>query len=356
MKILYIAPENTVGTLNLWKRGHESRGHTCRTITMYRSSGGYPEDICLDLPFINSSPTYIRTRDKFVSAIKKDHLQHRPPRWSPTIWERAYFRFRDWIWSFKIEPVLQELDVFTFDVVHFEWGLDLYRSGALARRLKDAGVKIICHYHGQDLRNRGVIPILDSLADLNLTNELDLLDLHPRLNYLFLPFEVKKYQPKKTLNEPLVISHATTNWFYKGTNKIVEVGRELEKSHGIVFHLMEQIPNEEVLCIKAESDIYIDQITDRGGWGYGMNSLESLSLGVATCTRMNERYQAFLPDHPFVNCDETTLHGKLVKLIENPDQILKKGREGRRWVERTHDLDRVLDQLYEYYQQLGLSC
>ena len=29
MKILYIAPENTVDTLNLWKKSHEKRGNEC---------------------------------------------------------------------------------------------------------------------------------------------------------------------------------------------------------------------------------------------------------------------------------------------------------------------------------------
>ena len=37
MKILYISPENTVGTLSLWKRAHEELGNHCRYITYYPS-------------------------------------------------------------------------------------------------------------------------------------------------------------------------------------------------------------------------------------------------------------------------------------------------------------------------------
>ena len=37
MKILYISPENTVGTLSLWKRAHAELGNHCRYITYYPS-------------------------------------------------------------------------------------------------------------------------------------------------------------------------------------------------------------------------------------------------------------------------------------------------------------------------------
>ena len=37
MKILYISPENTVGTMSLWKKAHEMHGNTCDFITFYKS-------------------------------------------------------------------------------------------------------------------------------------------------------------------------------------------------------------------------------------------------------------------------------------------------------------------------------
>ena len=51
MKILYISPENTVGTLSLWKYIHERNGHTCRYVTFFPSPKNYRDDICLNLPF-----------------------------------------------------------------------------------------------------------------------------------------------------------------------------------------------------------------------------------------------------------------------------------------------------------------
>jgi len=87
-KILYISPENTVGTLNIWKKYHESRGNHCRYITFYRSAAGFPEDICLDLPLINTGNFYRRTRHQLQSLNygrdPKSHLQGNPPVWKPS--------------------------------------------------------------------------------------------------------------------------------------------------------------------------------------------------------------------------------------------------------------------------------
>ena len=43
MKILYISPENTVGTLTLWKKEHTKRNNQCRTVTFFRSPKGFDE-------------------------------------------------------------------------------------------------------------------------------------------------------------------------------------------------------------------------------------------------------------------------------------------------------------------------
>ena len=47
MKILYISPENTVGTLTLWKNEHLERGNECRTVTFFRSPKDFDEDISI---------------------------------------------------------------------------------------------------------------------------------------------------------------------------------------------------------------------------------------------------------------------------------------------------------------------
>ena len=103
-------------------------------------------------------------------------------------------------------------------------------------------------------------------------------------------------------------------------------------------------------------DIFIDQIGNKGGWGYGMNSVESLSMGICTLTEMNDEYNSFVPDHPFISVNEHTLESKIDELIINRNLILKHNRKSRQWVQKYHDIKNVSDELYRYYEKIGLLC
>jgi len=92
-----------------------------------------------------------------------------------------------------------------------------------------------------------------------------------------------------------------------------------------------------------------------GGWGYGVNSLETLSMSIPTCTRMNEQCDRFFVDHPFINVNHDSLRAKLIELIEKPDYRRNKGKEGLEWVNKTHSLCSVVNKLYQYYIEAGIE-
>jgi len=162
------------------------------------------------------------------------------------------------------------------------------------------------------------------------------------------------FETKKKIGDPITICHATTNRIIKGSDFIISTCRELEKSNGIRFLLIENQSHEKAIQLKSQADICIDHIGELT-WGYGMNSLESLSMGIATATYLNETYVQFIPDHPFINVRPDNLKQSLIHYIQNPELILKKGQEGRRWVEKYHDYRNVVQQLYDYYRQIGVE-
>ena len=91
MKILYISPENTVGTLNLWKKAHEKRGNECRFITLFKSKQEYDDGLCLNLPFIKSSTLYLQFRNKYYKIFKDKEGDYNkligyPHVWKPNFW------------------------------------------------------------------------------------------------------------------------------------------------------------------------------------------------------------------------------------------------------------------------------
>jgi len=254
----------------------------------------------------------------------------------------------------KIENAITLYNLYDFDVIHFESGMDFFKDERFAVEAHNRGAKIICHYHGEDLRTRGVMPKLNQISSLNLTNEPDLLNKHPNIHYLFLPFNTTQFQQKETLNNPIRVAHAPTNRYYKNTQAIIDVCTQLESKGKIAFDLIENIPHTDALKRKQKADIFIDQIGDRGGWGYGMNSVESLSMGICTVNTIQTAMLSLLGDHPFVNANEKTLRSLLEELVSNHDQILAAGKKGKQWVEEKHDVRFVAKRLYDYYEGIGL--
>ena len=360
MKILYISPENTVGTLNLWKLAHEARGNECTFITLYKSKHNYDPGICLDLPLLNTSSWYLHGRNRYYQMFRGELGDYKekngcPPVWKPnTRFEKLYFQFRDWIWHFKVEPTIENLRLLDYDIYHFEWGLDFYRDSRFAKKIAELGKPIICTYHGQDMRTRGVIPEMDELSQLNLTSELDLLKKHPNLKYLFLPCDTSQNKQRKKINKPIKICHSPTNHHYKGSETIIPICIELAKRTDVEFVLIENKPYEETQKIKQSCDILIDQIYNRGGWGYGMSSVEAMSMGLCCVTELVQEYKDFIPDHPFVDVTYDTLRETLEKLIDNPKQVLNYKEKSYEWIVKYHDLHNTANILYRYYEENGI--
>jgi len=359
MKILYIAPENTVGTLTLWKKIHEERGNECQMITLYRSSNHLDSDICLDLPMISSQSWYMNLRHKYYQIIRGplgDYQEKEgyPPTWkTANIIEKLFFKFRDWVWSFKIEPVIEKYNLLNYDIVHLEWGLEFYRDGRFVKRLHENNIPIICTYHGQDLRTRGVIQNIDQYSRLNLTSEVDLLEKHPNINYLFLPYDTSQHDPVYEPGNPIRICHTPTNRYYKGSETIISICERIAEEENVEFILVENRSNSETQKIKNSCDILIDQVHNRGGWGYGMNSVEAMSMGLCCVTELNDAYRSFIPDHPFVDVTGESLYDTLKSLVRNNKLLLQKKKQSRGWVVKHHDQKNVGNALYQYYGDNG---
>ena len=96
MKILYISPENTVGTLTLWKKEHIRRKNQCRTVTFFSSPKGFEEDICLNLPFNFTKPYLSMMRNIFYKQYRGEEgyfkeKEGHPPIWQPDGWLDSIF-------------------------------------------------------------------------------------------------------------------------------------------------------------------------------------------------------------------------------------------------------------------------
>ena len=348
-RILHIAPTNISGVPGQLVQTEKQLGFDSRLVTLFRDKRNYFEDICLNLPFIDFFGT--KWIKKFVSSPEKCRVTNTikvpekiPVEWRPhNIFEHYLVNFRDFIWNDKIENAIQKYHLKEYDVLQLDGGLGFYRNSGFVIEQKKDGKKIICCYTGSDLRTRGVIPSIDKISDLNVSVEFDHLKLHPNIHHVFFPFDcgpIKKQE--QTDHSRIRIGHAPTNRQAKGSDVILQVLNELY-SYNIEIVLIENLPYEKALELKRTCDIFIDQI---GDLGYGINSLESLAMGIPTCSCLAPGFKAHYPDHPFVVINAENLKEQVTELILNKDLRRELSAKGREWVEHNHSAVRTVEKIH----------
>jgi glycosyltransferase involved in cell wall biosynthesis len=367
LKILHLAPQNYAGVPYSFYKMHLHCGDKSRLITFHKNSLDFPEDVCLNLPLPNFSLAKkwrkhtVNIREKELTPEEPQSIITTPdlaPVFAPkNIFEHYYFSLNDLLKKNKIESIIKEYDLDSYDIIHYDAGLDFFRNASQAIKWKKQGKKIVCCYFGSDLRIRGIIKPLDNISDLNITSEYDHLKLKQDLHYLFYPFDPSELPPKNNLNnETLTIVHSPTNRKYKGTDLIISVIDRIKKEKNINFLLLENIPRPELIKIKAKADISIDQVGGTmGGTGYGKAGLETLAIGIPTITNMTPDYASWLPENPFtVANNQNELYSKLNFLIDNPSQRIESGNNGISWVKKYHGFEQVNKKLFELYKLKGI--
>lgn len=355
-KILHIAPMNYAGVPYSFYDMHLKCGDYSRIITLHKNERSFPEDICLNLPLPGSGFAKKWRKKKTAETITS--TSDTAPVFRPRNFaEQIYFGLSDLMRRPVIEEAIERYNLNDFEIIHYDAGLDFYRNSAQAKKWKRQGKKIVCCYYGSDLRARGIIGELDAISDLNITSEFDHLELKKDLHYLFYPYDPSELPEKNNQeNEKVRIVHSPTNRKYKGTELIISVIERIRKEKKIEFILMENLPREEVLKVKSQSDICIDQVGgSMGGTGYGKAGIETLAMGIPTITNMTKSYSAWLPENPFAvanNADE--LYRVLNEMIGSAELRNTMGEKGKEWVRKYHGYENVNKKLYELYRTSGI--
>lgn len=355
-RILHIAPQNYAGVPYSFYEMHNACGDYSRIITLHKNPLQFSEDICLELPLPAFSAAKLwRKRKVEITQLKKVTYPHyfKPA----NIAEKLYFFLNDTVRRPAINKVIRDYKLDTFDIIHYDAGLDFFRYPHQAIKWKNAGKKIVCCYYGSDLRLRGLIKELDEISDLNITSEYDHLSMKDDLHYIFYPYSTKELPgTDRKPGQKIKIIHSPTNRKYKGTELILSVIEKVKKEREIEFILCEGVPRGELLEIKAGCDISIDQVGGTmGGTGYGKAGLETLAMGIPTITNMTREYENWLPENPFVvanNADD--LFEQLIRLIDDEEFRISNGKAGKDWVEKYHSFESVNKALKELYKTKGI--
>jgi len=357
MKILYIAPEHVSGTLALFKEEHERRGDHCRYVTFWHSRWNFPDDICLNLVGMPNRP-WVRALRRMVAhdphEVPSRVVNGRVPQWQPSPTAGVLHALRDERNWRRVRTAIEEFSLLDFDVLHLDGGADFTRDARFARAFHDLGKPVISYYHGSDLRSRGYIPAVDTITDLRITPEWDLAVLDSRLHYQYLPARIESFTYRPfSIHSPVRIGHAARNP-QKGTSFIERAIVELQSLFPVEFVMIRDVSHSQALEAKASCDIFVDQLTNAGGWGYGMSGVEALAMGIPVITNIPEEMLPLIGEHPFVLATPESITSVLRELIEDRARCGHLSRFGREWVEERHDLRRVMDSQYGHYRNLGL--
>jgi len=354
MKILHLSPQNYTGTIDLFVRGHRELGHESRLVTFYRAVNDYPEDICLDLPFVGPQPWLLALKKLVRAGSLRVPYTGTTERifWSPSPVERVLMAVRDRIWEPRVERAARKYGLWDFDVYHLEGGMSFFRDGRDVLKLKERGKKIVSYYHGLGLRMRGAIAPVWEATDVHLTCEFDLYQRYPEVDYLFLPFD-QGLLPRAEPHEGRIrICHAPRIRSVKGTEEIIAAVEELSRDLPVELVLIENVSNARAIQLKASCHIAIDQVAS-GDMGYGVNSLESLSMGVATVTNLSRAYQDFIPDHPFFLTTPSTLKRDLRELVIDRELRSSHAQAGPPWIRKRHHWLSVTREIHSIYRRMG---
>jgi glycosyltransferase involved in cell wall biosynthesis len=361
LRILHIAVENFCGIPLDLVGAHRSHGHVSNLITYIPSVRGYEDDLCLRYALVGS-PLLEGLKKTlkvgtWIREIEYGSMEEGiPPVTDPASFlERNFLRFRDILWERKARKAIDRWGLLEYDIYHLEGGLGFLRSGEIVKELKARGKRIVTMYYGSDLRLRGVHPVIEEASDLDLTIEFDHLKLYPKLKFLFLPTDISRFPAADPGRKkgPLRIGHSPTRRELKGTHSVIKAVDEVSRNYDVELVLIEGMSYKEAVRLKSSCQIFIDQVGNTGGTGYGVSSVESLAMGIPTVTDFAPDLEEFIPDHPFVLANPDNLAEMIVPLLEDHHLRIAKGEEGRRWAVKNHHSERVAERIYEFYREMN---
>jgi glycosyltransferase involved in cell wall biosynthesis len=287
-----------------------------------------------------------------------------------------------------------------YDVFHFHFGSSFFGSGApydksgwlarlLARRdvpgLKGRGKTIVFHFHGCEVRNRAhmleaharaactecqpfcapdrqraLLADAAKYADRVFFSTKDLAESVPNGIELPLAIETARWEeagrahPLPAIAErdgvrgPVVIAHAPTNRWIKGTSHVEAAFERLQREFPqLELRLIEKLPWAEMPRSLAACDLLVDQLFM--GW-YGLLAIEGMSLGKAVVCHIR---RDFMDEAcPVVDATAETLVDVLRPLIADPSRRAALGARGQAWARSRHDQAVVGKALLAHYEGL----
>ncbi|AGB48754.1 glycosyltransferase [Methanomethylovorans hollandica DSM 15978] len=317
MKILHIRNiANVAYNLSLQQK---SLGHQVRILDITENYTNDYEDISLNLP---------------LNYPKKDLLK------------RFYI-----IYKILIKLLREE----NFDIIHLHDGGIFPMDLDIPLLFKFYG-KVVIHWHGSKLRNNGK-SFGSRFADVHIVSTPDLLEYAPEATWVPNPIGWHGLTKIDRNDGKILIGHAPTNRFYKGTIYFIEAINALKRQYqNVECVLIENTPHKETIELVSKCDIVVDSVgfydKRQTGW-YGILTNEVQQMGIPSCTWIKPSVEPYLEKpNGIINVTKDNLKQELENLMMVADLRKQLGEQGKKYVEKVHNNEKICAEIMELYNIL----
>jgi glycosyltransferase involved in cell wall biosynthesis len=280
-------------------------------------------------------------------------LVFRPQQWRPDEYDinldlpRGNLLRRQLVQWRALARYLPETDVF-----HFYFGKTLVPKSLNMPILRAARKKSVMHFLGDDIRGKP-LDELEYRKKFNrwLVGSYAATRWVPDAEVVPPGLDLRQYQPVAPVQRerPLVV-HAPSDPEKKGTRHVIAACEQLPVDLDVVHG----VRHEEAVERFKRADIVVDQMHYL--W-HGVFAIECMAYGKPVITHLDaeaveQTEQAFGLKVPIVTARPDDLVAKLRPLVESFERRRRLGEEGRAYVERVHDIDKVAGRFIEIYRSL----
>lgn len=292
----------------------------------------------------------------------------------------SYLGYRDHLINTNEEEVRRTHRhmIHFFDLFHFHYACSLLDNYEDLPVIQAKGKKMVMHHWGNDVRfhgqarhNNRYVYTGDSPPDETMHRQLTEISTYIKeaivqdyevyayvapyyenVHVVPIAIDLQQFEPAYPPMDKsrLLVLHAPTNPDFKGTEQVEAAIRQLHPFYDFEYRRIEKMNHEEAVKLYRDADVIVDQV--RCG-SYGLLSVEAMALGKPVVAYVRDDLtQRFPPDLPIVNAHPGNVTSRLQWLLDNAGMRNELGRKGRRYVEKYHAVEAVVDQLLSIYEQL----
>ncbi len=269
--------------------------------------------------------------------------------------------------------------IYKYNVFHFHFGISMLQNHVDLYLIKKFNKKIIMQHWGSDVRrielaqevtpfavakasSSEILASLDKLkdyVDLCIVADMELFNYvkstYSNIKVIPIAINLKtvtcKSPKAKMQSNEFVIVHAPTSQEFKGTEYVNRAVKNLiRKGYNINYKLVEGVSNERALEIYCTADLVVDQL--RAGQ-FGFLAIENMVLEnpvIAYISDYMKPYQA--AELPIISADPNSIESCLEYWINHREELRAIGVNGKKYVEKYHDIDVISQAYIEVYKNI----